>query len=94
MQVWIPFESSRGCWYGAKSQCTFCGLHEIMQFRERTRPIQLLSELNFTHWQPERYGEKHFFAVDLIMPRSYFKQLLPQLESMNSGWQIFYEVKA
>src|SRR4029453_173525 len=26
-QVRIPFESARGCWWGAKHHCTFCGLN-------------------------------------------------------------------
>ena len=26
-EVWIPFESARGCWWGAKHHCTFCGLN-------------------------------------------------------------------
>ena len=26
-QAWIPFESARGCWWGAKHHCTFCGLN-------------------------------------------------------------------
>src|SRR5690606_20604595 len=26
VEVWLPFESSRGCWWGEKSHCTFCGL--------------------------------------------------------------------
>ena len=24
----LPFESSRGCWWGQKSQCTFCGTNQ------------------------------------------------------------------
>ena len=24
----LPFEASRGCWWGAKSHCTFCGLND------------------------------------------------------------------
>src|SRR5262249_38071932 len=26
-EAWIPFESARGCWWGAKHHCTFCGLN-------------------------------------------------------------------
>src|SRR6185503_1042883 len=27
MSILLPFESSRGCWWGAKAHCTFCGLN-------------------------------------------------------------------
>ena len=25
--VWLPIETARGCWWGAKHHCTFCGLN-------------------------------------------------------------------
>ncbi|MBN8808398.1 MAG: RiPP maturation radical SAM C-methyltransferase [Sphingomonas sp.] len=89
-QVWIPFESSRGCWYGEKTQCTFCGLNEIIQYRERDNG-GLLAELESYE---RRYAVTSFFAVDLIMPRSFFKGFLPDLEKAGKDWKIFYEVKS
>lgn len=88
--VWIPFESSRGCWYGEKAQCTFCGLNEIIQYRERG-DNGLMTELE--HYQ-DKYGVKNFFAVDLIMPRSFFSRFLPDVEKAEKGWTIFYEIKS
>jgi len=88
--VWIPFESSRGCWYGEKAQCTFCGLNEIIQYRERG-DNGLMAELE--HYQ-DRYGVKNFFAVDLIMPRSFFNKFLPDVDKADKGWTIFYEIKS
>lgn len=90
LPVWIPFESSRGCWYGEKSQCTFCGLNEIIKFRERDNGT-LFDELS-TY---ERvYGRTHFFSVDLIMPLSFFEDFLPKLSKAGKNWTIFYEVKS
>lgn len=88
--LWIPFESSRGCWYGEKAQCTFCGLNEIIKYRERGSG-GLLGELEEYE---RRYGIRRFFALDLIMPLSFFKEFLPQLEAADKGWSIFYEVKS
>ncbi|MCA9823729.1 MAG: cobalamin-dependent protein, partial [Dehalococcoidia bacterium] len=32
----LPFESSRGCWWGQQSHCVFCGINdEVMPFREK-----------------------------------------------------------
>jgi len=37
--VWLPYEGSRGCWWGTRHHCTFCGLNgETMAFREKSRP--------------------------------------------------------
>src|SRR5208282_4131178 len=41
----IPFESSRGCWWGAKMHCTFCGLNgATMTYRSKS-PQRALDEL-------------------------------------------------
>jgi ribosomal peptide maturation radical SAM protein 1 len=87
---WIPFESSRGCWYGEKSQCTFCGLNEIIKFRQRPTD-QLFSELDRYE---QAYGRTSFFSVDLIMPRTFLRDFLPRMESARKNWKIFYEVKS
>lgn len=88
--VWTPFESSRGCWYGQKAQCTFCGLNEIIRYRERGAE-GLLAELEDYE---RRYGAKRFFAVDLIMPRAFFSDFLPAVAAADKDWTIFYEIKS
>jgi len=43
--VWLPIETARGCWWGAKHHCTFCGLNgTTMRFRSKS-PERVLSEL-------------------------------------------------
>ncbi|HET7307801.1 MAG TPA: RiPP maturation radical SAM C-methyltransferase [Gammaproteobacteria bacterium] len=88
--VWIPFESSRGCWYGTYNQCTFCGLNEIITYRERNNDA-LVDEL--ASYQ-EQYDSTQFFCVDLIMPMHFFKDVLPRLQQEGKDWSIFYEIKA
>jgi ribosomal peptide maturation radical SAM protein 1 len=90
VDVWLPFESSRGCWYGEKNQCTFCGLHEIMSYRSRTWE-SVLAELET--WE-QQYGIRQFYSVDLIMPREYLSTLLPEVMHRGREWSIFYSVKA
>lgn len=87
---WIPFESSRGCWYGEKSQCTFCGLNEIIKFRQRPTD-QIFSELE---QYANAYGCNSFFSVDLIMPRTFLQDFRPRMEGAKKDWKIFYEVKS
>lgn len=88
--AWIPFESSRGCWYGEKSQCTFCGLNEIIKYRQRDTS-ELFDELASYE---ASYNRVTFFSVDLIMPRSFFTDFLPQVSRSGKDWTIFYEVKS
>lgn len=88
--IWLPFESSRGCWYGEKTQCSFCGLHEIMTYRSMEWEATLM-ELERLH---RRYHVKQFFSVDLIMPREYPKTLLPELARRELDFSLFYEIKA
>ena len=88
---WLPYETSRGCWWGEKQHCTFCGINgETMSFRERnpSRVINDLQEMS------QRYRPKRIFMVDNIMPYSYFNTLLPQLAEARLDLQIFYEQKA
>jgi ribosomal peptide maturation radical SAM protein 1 len=90
-EVWIPFESARGCWWGAKHHCTFCGLNgTTMRFRAKS-PRRVLSELA---QQARRYHSFRFEAVDNILDMSYLKELFPAIIESGADYEIFYEVKA
>jgi len=90
IEPWIPFETSRGCWYGEKVQCTFCGLDQIIKYRRRSSD-GLISELS--HYE-KRYQIKQFFSVDLIMPQEFYKTVLPDIAEKDRDWSIFYEIKS
>jgi len=91
---WLPrylmMETSRGCWWGAKNHCTFCGLNgEGMAFREK--PVAtVIEELDaLEHW-----GVDQVFMTDNIMPMRYLRELLPDLAERGPRMKMFYEVKA
>ena len=89
--VLLPYESSRGCWWGAKHHCTFCGLNaQTMQHREKSAD-RVISELRLLL---ETHPTRKVCVVDNIMPRSYFKTLLPRLPTELPGIQVFYEEKS
>ncbi|MFI9291733.1 RiPP maturation radical SAM C-methyltransferase [Streptomyces gardneri] len=90
MNPWLPFESSRGCWYGQKVQCTFCGLHDIMDFRVWDADV-VLAQLESLQ---KRYGVGRFYSMDLIMPREYLRNLLPEIAARGHDWMFFYEIEA
>jgi ribosomal peptide maturation radical SAM protein 1 len=87
----LLIESARGCWWGAKSHCTFCGLNgETMTFRAKSA-TRVADELER---QSARYDVKRFQAVDNIISYDYFKTLLPMLVERQLGVNLFYEVKS
>ncbi|MFI5891039.1 RiPP maturation radical SAM C-methyltransferase [Actinoplanes sp. NPDC051513] len=87
--VILPFESSRGCWWGAKHHCTFCGLNgETMAYRSKPAS-RVLEELDAL---ARRYRTFRFEAVDNILDPRYLTTLMPALT--DAGYDLFYEVKA
>jgi ribosomal peptide maturation radical SAM protein 1 len=87
----IPFESARGCWWGAKHHCTFCGLNgSSMGFRAKS-PQRVAAELAT---QARRYRSFRFEAVDNILDTAYLSGLFPELAASGTTYDIFYEVKA
>jgi ribosomal peptide maturation radical SAM protein 1 len=88
----LTFETSRGCWWGERSHCTFCGLNgSTMMYRAMPAQsaLALLRELF------EKYGNRcaRFESVDNIMPRHYIKEVFAELVPP-AGVSVFYEVKA
>jgi ribosomal peptide maturation radical SAM protein 1 len=87
----LLLETSRGCWWGAKSHCTFCGLNGgTMTFRGKSAR-RAIAELEFLvdRWQIDMVE-----AVDNILEMKYFNDMLPTLAQTGRSIQLFYEVKA
>jgi ribosomal peptide maturation radical SAM protein 1 len=87
----LLFETSRGCWWGAKSHCTFCGLNGLsMTYRSKSSK-RALDELLYLI---EKYPMMPVEAVDNILDMSYFKELIPEIAERGIKLDMFYEVKA
>lgn len=87
----IQVENARGCWWGSKSHCTFCGLNgDKITFRSKSAN-RVLEDL---HYLKNRYNVTDFSAVDNVMDMKYFKDMLPLLKEQSLGISLFYEVKA
>ena len=88
--VLLPIETARGCWWGMKNHCTFCGLNRAgMEFRSKRveNVIQQLDELS------RRYGILDFNAIDNIIEPEYIDQLFTQLSEAATDIRIHYEVR-
>lgn len=84
------FETARGCWWGAKHHCTFCGLNgRMMSYRSKsqTRAYDELAEL------VSRHGPEVVNA-DSILDMRYFDQFLPRLAAAGPAVKMFWQMKA
>lgn len=87
----LLIETGRGCWWGAKSHCTFCGLNGgAMAFRSKS-PDRAIAEVEHLRG---RHGVDVFNMADNILDMGYFKTLLPRIARDGPPVQLFYEVKA
>jgi len=91
-QIHLPIETSRGCWWGERSQCTFCGLNpELMKFRSKSGPRSLEEFAALAKRYP---NIRRFDAVDKIFEMHFFDDLVPGLIDLGLDLDIFYFVKA
>jgi ribosomal peptide maturation radical SAM protein 1 len=91
---WEPslfMETSRGCWWGERMHCTFCGLNgATMAFRAKSAP-RALAELD--HLSSAHAG-CDIQIVDNILDLQYFRTLLPALAARRKRVRLFYETKS
>jgi ribosomal peptide maturation radical SAM protein 1 len=90
----LLFEASRGCWWGEKHHCRFCGLRaDGLHFRRKSgeraaREIQSLSE---------RYPQHRIlYGTDSILDYRAPGSLLPELvrRRRRGNWKLFFEIKS
>ena len=87
----LLFESARGCWWGEKHHCTFCGLNALgMTYRSKS-PERVHAELRR---QSARYQIVNFEAVDNIIDMRYLEELCRPLIEERVDYRLFYEVKS
>lgn len=88
---YLPFESSRGCWWGQKNHCVFCGINEdLMGFRPKDIDLVINELLTLSG----RYGIVKFTATDWIISRWHCDELFSRLKDLNLDLELFYEVRA
>lgn len=87
----LLLETARGCWWGARQHCTFCGLNgSSMAFRSKS-PERALDELRTV---ARRHPGVPIGMADNILDMGYLKTVLPRLAGEGLDLELFYEVKA
>jgi magnesium-protoporphyrin IX monomethyl ester (oxidative) cyclase len=84
-------ELSRGCWWGEKHHCTFCGLNGGGMAYRAKRAERAMEELDVLSAQA---GVERFMVVDNILDLSYLRTLLPALGERGAPYRLFFETKA
>jgi ribosomal peptide maturation radical SAM protein 1 len=87
----VPYESARGCWWGEKHHCTFCGLNGLGMAYRSKRPERVLAELSDL---ARRYRRTDFEAVDNILDMKYVQEFFGTIAAVKADYTFFYEVKA
>jgi ribosomal peptide maturation radical SAM protein 1 len=87
----LLFETSRGCWWGARAHCTFCGLNGSTMSYRAMQPERARALLGSLFSYAPRVRQLN--CVDNIMPQDYPRTVFAGLDTP-PGTSIFYEVKA
>ncbi len=87
----LLYEGSRGCWWGEKHHCTFCGLNaQAMDFRAKS-PAQVVEEMEYLS---SRHNTSRFRLVDNIIDMKYVEGLFGQLAKQHVDLDVFMETKS
>jgi ribosomal peptide maturation radical SAM protein 1 len=88
----VLFETSRGCWWGERAHCTFCGLNGGTMAYRAMAPDRALAMLRGLF---ARYASRvdTFASVDNIIPKEYIDGVFGRLKPP-ANVKLFYEVKA
>jgi ribosomal peptide maturation radical SAM protein 1 len=87
----LPYESARGCWWGEKSHCTFCGLNNEGMASRTKSTARVLTEITEL---AGRYRTNALFAADNILTHTGYRDLLPRVAELGLDLRLFYEIKA
>ncbi|MGW0537976.1 RiPP maturation radical SAM C-methyltransferase [Streptomyces sp. NPDC003032] len=87
----IVVEGSRGCWWGEKHHCTFCGLNgSFMEFRSKD-PGRFVDEILGL---VERYRILDVWVTDNILDMAYLTSMVPRLQESGYDLRLCYEIKS
>jgi ribosomal peptide maturation radical SAM protein 1 len=88
-ELQLPIETSRGCWYGERRTCLFCGLNGGGIAYRRKSPARILEEVRGVMGS----GVRVFHSVDNVLDPAYFHDVLPEVARFNDGCEFFWPVR-
>ena len=89
--TFLTIETSRGCWWGEKSHCTFCGLNGLtMKYRAKSSE-RIFKELDYII---KKYGRLRFHVTDNILNPELFQSFFPELIRKRMKLDVLFETKS
>lgn len=83
------FETARGCWWGMKNHCSFCGLNgRLMSYRSKSQPRAYDELVRLV----DTCGD-NVLLTDAILDLNYFDGLLPRLAESGPDIAGFWQMK-
>jgi ribosomal peptide maturation radical SAM protein 1 len=91
----LLFETSRGCWWGAKNHCLFCGLRaDGLAYRSQSPTVAVANVLQLN----EEFSPDILYATDGILDRRYLTEVFPVFAAARESGvptpDLFYEIKS
>jgi ribosomal peptide maturation radical SAM protein 1 len=84
---YIPYETSRGCWYG---KCTFCGQKGSKSLYRKKSPDHIIRELKQL---VDNCGISNIYITDNTIPPLHFKTLFPRLAAEIPSSRFLYQLR-
>ncbi len=91
----LLFETSRGCWWGQKHHCRFCGLRaDGLSYRTKSPSVAVQEILELQ----DKYKPYTLYSTDGILDAGYLRTVLPELAVLRRNKRfytgLFFEVKS
>lgn len=85
----LPIETSRGCWYGDRHRCCFCGLNGLNNvFRSKSGDRILEEYVSLLD-----YEIPFFNAVDNVLDLNHFRDVIPRIGALEKKATMFFEIR-
>lgn len=87
----LALESSRGCWWGARQHCTFCGLNASGMAHRAKSAGRFLDEVAAV---TSRYRTRYLYMADNILPMEFYDRFMERMRETGIRLNFFYEIKS
>lgn len=88
-QIILPYEISRGCWWGEKHPCKMCGYFGNQSCFLIKSADKVVSDLFFLK---EKYGTAYFRLTDLVQPKREYISKLRDI-GLDDSFNLFWEMR-
>jgi ribosomal peptide maturation radical SAM protein 1 len=86
----LPIEMSRGCWWGEKEQCVFCGNNARMITYRSKSPVSIVEEIKS---QTKKKSYSQIICVDDTLSKKHINSVFPQLQKKRLMLPIFCQTR-